>query len=53
MSNAIFRSGGAAMVLTNKPSLYSRCKYELHSATRVHTGQEDAAYRWSGGASRP
>ena len=45
VSNAIFRSGGAAMVMTNKPGLYSRCKYELHSSTRVHTGQDDAAYR--------
>ncbi|GBF90415.1 hypothetical protein Rsub_03411 [Raphidocelis subcapitata] len=45
VSNAIFRAGGAAMIMTNKPSLYSRCKYELHSSTRVHTGQDDAAYR--------
>ncbi|GBF90650.1 hypothetical protein Rsub_03222 [Raphidocelis subcapitata] len=45
VSNAIFRSGGAAMLMTNKPSLYSRCKYELHSSTRVHTGQDDSAYK--------
>lgn len=45
MSNAIFRTGGSAALLTNRPALYGRCKYELHSATRVHTGQEDDAYR--------
>ena len=45
VSNAIFRAGGAAMLMTNKRSLYSRCKYELHSSTRVHTGQDDTAYR--------
>jgi hypothetical protein len=45
VSNSIFRAGGAAMLMTNKPSLYSRCKYELHSSTRVHTGQDDTAYR--------
>ncbi|KAI8468058.1 MAG: FAE1/Type III polyketide synthase-like protein-domain-containing protein [Monoraphidium minutum] len=45
VSNVIFRSGGAAMLMTNKPSLYSRCKYELHSSTRVHTGQDDTAYK--------
>ncbi len=46
VSNAIFRAGGAAMLMTNKPSLISRCKYQLHSSTRVHTGQDDSAYRW-------
>jgi 3-ketoacyl-CoA synthase len=45
VSNAIFRAGGAAMLMTNKPALVPRCKYWLHSATRVHTGQDDTAYR--------
>lgn len=45
VANAIFRMGGAAALFTNKPSLYSRCKYELQYAERVHTGQDDASYR--------
>jgi len=45
VANAIFRMGGAAMLMTNKPSLYSRCKYELLHADRVHTGQDDTAYK--------
>jgi hypothetical protein len=49
VSNAIFRSGGAAMIMTNKPELVPRCKYLLHSATRVHTGQDDAAYKCAAG----
>ncbi|KIY93827.1 3-ketoacyl-CoA synthase 5 [Monoraphidium neglectum] len=45
VANAIFRMGGAAMLMTNKPSLYSRCKYELQYAERVHTGQDDASFK--------
>ncbi|KAI8470967.1 MAG: FAE1/Type III polyketide synthase-like protein-domain-containing protein [Monoraphidium minutum] len=45
VANAIFRMGGAAMLMTNKPSLYSRCKYELQYAERVHTGQDDTSYK--------
>jgi hypothetical protein len=45
VANAIFRMGGAAMLMTNKPSLYSRCKYELQHADRVHTGQDDTSYK--------
>ena len=44
VSNAIFRMGGAAMLMTNKPELYGRCKYELQHSVRVHTGQDDTAY---------
>lgn len=44
VANAIFRMGGAAIALTNKPSLKSRCKYELVATTRVHTGADDSAY---------
>ena len=44
VSNAIFRMGGAAMLMTNKPELYGRCKYELQHAERVHTGQDDTSY---------
>ena len=45
VANAIFRMGGAAMLMTNKPQLYSRCKYELQHSERVHTGQDDTSYR--------
>jgi hypothetical protein len=45
VANAIFRMGGAAVLMTNKPSLVKRCKYQLTHAVRVHTGQDDAAYR--------
>jgi 3-ketoacyl-CoA synthase len=44
VANAIFRMGGAAMLMTNKPQLYSRCKYELQHSVRVHTGQDDTSY---------
>jgi hypothetical protein len=43
-ADAIFRMGGAAVLMTNKPSLRSRCKYELAAASRVHTGANDASY---------
>jgi 3-ketoacyl-CoA synthase len=48
VANAIFRMGGAAVMMTNKPSLVKRCKYQLTHAVRVHTGQDDAAYRCEG-----
>jgi hypothetical protein len=48
VANAIFRMGGAAVLMTNKPSLVKRCKYQLTHAVRVHTGQDDAAYRCEG-----
>ncbi|KAJ9525632.1 FAE1/Type III polyketide synthase-like protein-domain-containing protein [Haematococcus lacustris] len=44
VANVIFRMGGAAIALTNKPSLRSRAKYELVAASRVHTGADDDAY---------
>lgn len=45
VSNAIFRMGGAACLMTNKPELYSRCKYELQHSVRVHTGQDDTSFK--------
>lgn len=42
--NTLFRIGGAAVVLTNKPSWKSRCKYELEHVVRVHMGKDDKAY---------
>ncbi len=45
VSNVIFRSGSAGVIMTNKPSLIPRCKYELHSSTRVHMGRDDTSYK--------
>lgn len=45
VANAIFRMGGAAIMMTNKPSMVKQCKYQLTHGVRVHTGQDDAAYR--------
>lgn len=42
--NTLFRMGGAAIVLTNRPSERSRAKYELQHVVRVHLGADDAAY---------
>lgn len=44
VANVIFRMGGAAIMLTNKPSLYSRSKYQLMHNVRVHTGADDESY---------
>ena len=44
VANAIFRMGGAAVLLSNRPEHYSAGKYELRQSVRVHTGQEDDAY---------
>jgi len=33
-------------MLTNKPSLRSRAKYELVAASRVHLGADDESYGW-------
>lgn len=45
VTNALFRMGGSAAVLTNNPRWRSRAKYQLQHCLRVHTGQEDRAYR--------
>lgn len=43
--NTLFRIGGAAIVLTNKPSWKSRSKYELQHVVRVHMGKDEKAYQ--------
>lgn len=48
VANAIFRMGGAAVLLSNRPEHYSSAKYELLHNARAHTGQDDDAYRCMG-----
>ena len=48
VANAIFRMGGAAVLMTNKPALIKKSKYQLMHSVRIHTGQDDAAYRCVG-----
>lgn len=45
ISNALFRMGGAAAILTSGASQRSRCKYQLTHAERVHTGARDTGYK--------
>lgn len=44
-ANALFRMGGSASILTNDASWKHRSKYVLQHNLRMHTGQEDRAYR--------
>jgi len=45
LSNVLFRVGGAAVLLTNKPSWRSRSKYELLTTVRVITAADDMAHQ--------
>jgi len=45
VTNALFRVGGSASILTNNPSWRSRSKYQLMHCLRVHTGASDRAFR--------
>jgi 3-ketoacyl-CoA synthase len=45
VANAIFRMGGAAILMTNSPRWRSRAKYQLSHSVRVHTGQDDESYK--------
>ena len=45
VTNALFRMGGYASILTNNPSWRSRSKYQLNHVLRVHTGQSDRAFK--------
>jgi 3-ketoacyl-CoA synthase len=42
--NTLFRMGGAAIVLTNKPTEARRAKYRLEQIVRVHMGADDIGY---------
>eukprot|EP00475_Leptophrys_vorax_P039126 TRINITY_DN7007_c0_g2_i6.p2 TRINITY_DN7007_c0_g2~~TRINITY_DN7007_c0_g2_i6.p2 ORF type:complete len:585 (-),score=17.51 TRINITY_DN7007_c0_g2_i6:531-2159(-) len=43
--NCLFRIGGAAILLSNKPSERWRSKYQLSQLVRTHMGKDDKAYR--------
>lgn len=44
VANAIFRMGGAAALLSSRPSDARRAKYALVAAERAHTGADAGAY---------
>eukprot|EP00882_Tetradesmus_deserticola_P010119 GHRQ01010690.1.p2 GENE.GHRQ01010690.1~~GHRQ01010690.1.p2 ORF type:complete len:350 (+),score=137.40 GHRQ01010690.1:525-1574(+) len=44
VSNALFRMGGCAAMLTSGSSERSRSKYQLTHSERVHTGARDTGY---------
>nr|AGG87086.1 fatty acid elongase 1 [Crambe hispanica subsp. abyssinica] len=45
VSNCLFRVGGAAILLSNKPRDRRRSKYELVHTVRTHTGADDKSFR--------
>ncbi|XP_042052234.1 3-ketoacyl-CoA synthase 2-like [Salvia splendens] len=44
LSNCIFRMGGAAVLLSNRPSDRRRAKYQLLHTVRTHTGSDDRSH---------
>lgn len=44
VTNTLFRMGGAAVMLSNRPDLVARAKYQLYATVRVHKGARDEAY---------
>ena len=44
-ANALFRMGGSASILTNDASWRYKSKYVLVHNLRVHTGQDDRAFK--------
>ena len=44
MSNTLFRMGGAAVLLTNKPREAGRSKYRLLHTIRTHRGADNDSY---------
>nr|ADN10814.1 fatty acid elongase 1 [Camelina sativa] len=45
VSNCLFRVGGAAILLSNKPGDRRRSKYKLCHTVRTHTGADDKSFR--------
>lgn len=44
VSNCLFRMGGAAILLSNRPSDRRRAKYQLIHTVRTHKGADDKCY---------
>ncbi|KAJ8768659.1 hypothetical protein K2173_023563 [Erythroxylum novogranatense] len=44
LANCLFRSGGCAMLLTNKRSLKHRCMFKLKCLVRTHHGAREESY---------
>ncbi|KAK1428763.1 hypothetical protein QVD17_17603 [Tagetes erecta] len=44
LSNCLFRTGGCAMILTNKPSLAHKCMLKLKCLVRTHHGAKEESY---------
>jgi 3-ketoacyl-CoA synthase len=44
VTNALFRMGGTASILTNNTAWRARSKYQLQHCLRVHTGASDRAF---------
>ncbi|KAG6395171.1 hypothetical protein SASPL_145810 [Salvia splendens] len=44
VSNCIFRMGGAAILLSNRPTDRPRAKYQLIHTVRTHKGADDKSY---------
>ncbi|CAH8386555.1 unnamed protein product [Eruca vesicaria subsp. sativa] len=45
VANCLFRLGGAAILLSNKPGDRRRSKYKLLHTVRTHTGADDKSFR--------
>jgi 3-ketoacyl-CoA synthase len=45
VTNALFRMGGSAAILTNNQAWRRRSKYQLGHVLRVHTGASDRAFK--------